>query len=241
VSQREVEGSGLVAHTLSLEVPVAAGPHRVDLTTESSAGLEWTILKLNPKAAPEPWRNGEVIPAGEIIRFRFETPSPEVMPLGWIDTTLVRALAFSDDGAPVAATTRLITKRSGAPGGQIKITKKMALDRDCDGELADERIQDSLFEPVKDASIGDCVIFRVSFKHTGTKSMERIVVRDRVPSSTELRPEAVEILRTPEPLRDSSLKTPKPGSRDIVWSFEGLFEPGVEGEVSYAVKLMEQP
>jgi len=235
-SEIDASGDQLIAHTLSLEIPESAGPHRVDLSTESSAGLDWTVLRLDESDTPQPWRNGETIAPGKIIRFRLESRGPEKRPLGWTDTTLVRAVAFSGRGAAISATTRMITRRGAAPGGQIDVTKRMALDRDCDGDLNDERIQDSLFEPVKDASI-----FRVQFRHAGEKSMERIVVRDQVPAGTELRNGAVEVLRAPEPSQETGIAEPEDDDRDVVWTFEGLFEPGAEGEVGYAVKILEQP
>ena len=237
----DVSGDRLIVHTLSLEIPESAGPHRVDLSTESSAGLDWTILRVDEDGTAQPWRNGETIAAGKIERFRLESLGPDTRPLGWADTTLVRAVAFSNSGSTISATTRMITRRSVAPGGRVVVTKRMALDRDCDGDLNDERIQDSLFEPVKDASPGDCVIFRVSFKHSGEKSMERIIVRDQVPAGTELRAGAVEILRAPEPSQETDVSEPNNEDRDVVWTFEGLFEPGAEGEVGYSVKILEQP
>ena len=241
VSEHALSPDGNVVHEVSLEIPEAAGPHRVDLSTESSSGLDWTILRLGEDGAALPWRNGTTLRGGEVVTFRLETQSPDAQPLGWIDTTHVRALAFSDAGAPVAVTTRLITRRAEAPGGRIQVAKTMALDSDCDGNLDDERIQDALFEPVKDASPGDCVKFKIAFKHSGDKSMERIVVRDRVPSGTELRPDAVEILREPDSLHSSEIAMPDGGSPDVVWTFEGLFEPGAEGIVSYAVKVSPLP
>ena len=241
VSEKTIGETRLITHDLELEIPAAAGPHRLDLSLTSSAGLNWTPLLLDEKGVERPWANGTQLPAGVIKRFRFEAPNPVKLPLGWVDTTLVRAVAFSENGSAVSASTRLITRRSEAPGGRISVTKTMALDRDCDGDLADERIQDALYEPVKDASPGDCVIFHIHFRHAGDKSMERIVVRDRVPVGTALRPGAVQVLLTPEPLQDSETSTPDDSSRDVVWSFEGLFEPGVEGEVSYAVRLTDRP
>jgi len=239
VSEREVSDVRGVSHVLTLEIPAAAGEHRVDISTSSSTGLEWTILQLDNDGAARPWRSGTPIPAGEILRVQFEANSPGKRPLGWIDTTLVRALAFSDTGTPIAASTRLITRRAEAVGGRITVTKTMALDSDCDGSLSDERIQDALFEPVKDATLGDCVTFRIAFKHSGDKSMERIVVRDQVPAGTELLTDAVTVTRVPEPLQNSAIKTPDGENNDVVWTFEGLFEPGTEGEVSYAVQLKE--
>ncbi len=237
----DVSGDKPIVHTLSLEIPESAGPHRVDLSTESSTGLDWTILRLDEDDTPQPWRNGETITAGIVERFRLESLGPDTRPLGWADTTLVRVVAFSNSGSTISATTRMITRRSVAPGGRVVVKKRMALDRDCDGDLNDERVQDALFEPVKDASPGDCVIFRVSFKHAGEKSMERIIVRDQVPSGTELRAGAVEVLRAPEPSQETDVSEPKNEDRDVVWTFEGLFEPGAEGEVGYSVKILEQP
>ncbi len=233
----------LVSHAALLEIPEAAGSHRVTLSTRSSAGLDWTILREDDSGARTPWRDGTELPAGEVVRLRMEALAPPARPLGWTDTTVVEALALPRQTAPLAsplaASARLITRRSQPEGGRIEVTKTMALDRDCDGGLGDERGQDALFEPVKDAAPGDCVIFRVAFRHGGDKSMERIVVRDLVPEGTILREGALEIVRPPEPLDGSEITPPGPDSRDLVWRFDGLFEPGAEGEVGYAVQLLE--
>ncbi len=239
VSEKEISDESDVSHIVSLEIPKAAGAHQIDVSTSSSEGLEWTILRLDDSGAPLPWRNGTKVASGETIRFKLEANSSGAKPLGWIDTTLVRALAFSDSTLPIAVSTRLITRRDAPEGGLITVSKTMALDTDCDGDLNDERIQDALFEPAKDASPGDCVNFRIAFKHAGDKSMEKIVLRDQVPTGTELRVDAVGVLRAPEPVQDSTIEMPTSESNDLVWTFEGLFEPGSEGEVSYAVRLKD--
>lgn len=237
VSETEVGLETIIAHVASLEIPPDAGPYRVDLKTESTAGLDWTILQLDEDGAARPWRDNSLIDAGETLRLRFEAPRPAKLPLGWVDMTLVRALVISSGGDPISVSTRLESRKDSVPGGRITVRKLLALDRDCDGEVDDERVQDALFEPVKDAAIGDCVIFRIAFRHAGDKSMEQIVLRDQVPPGTELRADAVEILRTPEPLQNAEILPPKPGERAVVWRFDGLFEPGAEGEVSYEVRL----
>ena len=239
VSERKVSNERDISHIVSLELPEIAGEHRVDVSASSNTGLEWTILQLDDNGGAQPWRNGTAVASGQTVRFRLEANNSGARPLGWTDTTLVRALAFSDAALPIAASTRLITRREAPPGGLITVTKTMALDTDCDGNLNDERIQDALFEPAKDASPGDCVNFRIAFKHSGDKSMERIVVRDQVPAGTKLRVDAVEVLRVPEPLQDSTTEIPTSEGNDLIWTFEGLFEPGSEGEVSYAVQLLD--
>jgi hypothetical protein len=242
-SERMLGTARLISHTVSLEIPEAVGSHRVTLSTRSSADLNWTTLREDENGGRTPWIDGTELPAGEVVRLRMEALAPPARPLGWTDTTVIEALALPRQAAPLAAplaaSARLVTRRTQPEGGRIEVTKTMALDRDCDGGLADERGQDALFEPVKDAAPGDCVIFRVAFRHGGDKSMERIVVRDLVPDGTILRGDALEIIRMPEPLDGSEITPPGPDSRDLVWRFDGLFEPGTEGEVGYAVRLLE--
>ena len=240
VSDLDIGIEPTIAHSITLELPPAEGSYRVNLSPESTAGLDWTVLRIDETGAATPWRDGSLVDAEETLRFRLEAPRPSSLPLGWIDTTLVRALVFGPSGNPFSVSTRLVSRRGEAPGGKVTVTKRLALDRDCDGDVGDERVQDALFEPVKDAAIGDCVIFRVMFRHSGDKSMEQIVVRDRVPPGTELRSDAVEILRTPDSLQSAEILPPRNGENAVVWRFEGLFEPGAEGEVSYAVRLVER-
>ena len=237
VSEVDIGGARIITHDVSLTLPRGLGPQRVTLIADSAENLEWTMLQLDGKGVAAPWRNGAEVEPGSTLRFRLEATNVGNLPLGWVDTTLVRAVIFPSSGDPVAVSTRLVSRRGEALGGEITIVKTLALDRDCDGDIGDERVQDALFEPVKDASIGDCVIFRVVFRHSGSKDMEQIVVRDSVPSGTELRADAVEVLRAPEPLQNVQVLPPKTGSSDLVWRFDGLFKPGAEGEVSYAVKL----
>lgn len=237
-SDRDVGAEDMIVHEVSLGLPGAPGFYRVALVPDSAEGLDWTILRIGEDGAATPWQNGTEVRGAQDLRFRLEARNEGDLPLGWIDTTILRAAIFSENADPVAVSTRLVSRREEAPGGSISVIKTLALDRDCDGDVGDERVQDALFEPVKDAAIGDCVIFRVAFRHSGNREMERIVVRDSVPDGTELRADAVEVIRAPEPLQNVQVLPPKDGERDMVWRFDGLFKPGVEGEVSYAVKLV---
>ena len=241
VSERDVGTDPIIGHEARLELPGGTGRFRVDLSVESTGGLDWTILRVGEDGAREPWRDGTALSAGEAVDLRFEAPRPPSLPLGWVDTSVARALVLPERGSAVGVSTRLVSRRGGAEDGALVVTKTLALDRDCDGDVSDERQQDALFEPVKDAAIGDCVLFRVAFRHEGGRAMEQIVVRDRVPPGTEMREEAVEILRAPEMLANVAIDPPGAPGGDMVWRFEGLFEPGTEGEVAYAVRVVGEP
>ncbi len=224
-----------VTHPVDLSVPDYLGPFRIALLPQSSTKLDWVLFE-NQGDQVQPWlNNAQVYSPGSTVGITMQASVPESLPLGWVDTTRLNAEILTDDGRRFAATLRLVIRTGVGSARAIATEKLVALDRDCDGILADERVQDAVFEQGKDATPGDCLIIRIGFENIGLQEVERIVIRDVVSTRTTLLPDSATVRITPEPLEDVIM--PNPASETLEWEFEGLFRPGAVGEVEYRLRL----
>lgn len=232
-----LDGNGRVTHLLTLDVPEYLGDYSLSLGSTGSAGVAWSFAVLDADGETTPWEDGSAFPAGSVQEFVLSGTGPDDLPLGWSDTTTLRALVKDDSDRVFPVTTRIVTRRATATAQRIETEKRVAIDRDCDGFLGDEHPQDALFEPGKDVSPGDCLIVRIEFINAGPSEVERIVIRDALSEETTLMPGSATVRIAPEPLDSVS----EPDGEDVStleWQFKGLFRPGALGEVEYGLRLM---
>ncbi len=227
-----------IAHPVELVVPPWLGPFRVSLSPESSAGLEWTLFERGEDGQLTPWMDGAGFTPGSTVQMVMRTVAPDRLPLGWVDTSRLRTVVLTGDGRSFGSTLRLVIRSGTGSARTIDTDKRVALDRDCDGSLADEHAQNAVFESTKDAAPGDCLIVRIAFENTGLREVERIVIRDVISTRTTLLPGSPSVRIAPEPL--DSMTSPDPGGA-LQWEFEGLFRPGAVGEVEYHLRLNPSP
>lgn len=225
-----------IVHPLELTVPDYLGAFRVTLESQSSAGLRWEVHERREGEILVPWvDNARAYPADSSLELVMQTDVPDTVPLGWVDTSRLRAMILTDDGRRFDAALRLVIRTGTGSARAIDTDKRVAVDRDCDGLLSDELVQDAVFEPSKDATPGDCLIVRIGFENTGLKEVERIIIRDAVSARTALLPNSATVRIAPEPLDTVTL--PDPAKEILEWEFEGLFRPGAVGEVEYRLRL----
>ena len=225
-----------IVHPLELTVPDYLGAFRVTLDARSSAGLDWALHERREGDVLVPWvDNARAYPAGTSLDLAMRTDAPDTVPLGWVDTSRLRATILTDDGRRFDAALRLVIRTGTGSARAIDTDKRVAIDRDCDGVLSDELVQDAVFEPSKDATPGDCLTVRIGFENTGTKEVERIIIRDAISSRTTLLADSATVRIAPEPLDTATL--PDPAKEILEWEFEGLFRPGAVGEVEYRLRL----
>ena len=225
-----------IEHPVELTVPSDLGPFRVTLAPESSTGLEWQIVERRDGQIVS-WRNNTraYLPGSTLGIVMRATVPPGTLPLGWADTSRLKASILTDDGRRFEAGLRLVIRTNSGSARAIATDKRVALDMDCDGELSNERIQDAVFEQGKDARPGDCLIVRIGFENIGQQPVERIVIRDAVSSRTTLLPGSAAVRIAPEPL--DTVTTPDEPGNVLEWVFQGLFRPGAVGEVEYRLRL----
>ena len=228
-----------IAHPVELVVPSWLGPYRVSLSPESSSALDWTLFERGSDGQLSPWIDGAAFPAGSSVDIVMRTTAPDQLTLGWVDTSRLRAIVLTEDGRSFGSTLRLVIRSGTGSARAIDTDKRVALDRDCDGSLLDEHAQDAVFESVKDAASGDCLIVRIAFENTGLKEVERIVIRDAISSRTTLLSDSASVRIAPEPLDRTT--PPDPARGFLEWEFEGLFRPGAVGEVEYHLRLNPSP
>ena len=227
--------TGAVEHPVELAVPDTLGPYRVALSPQSSTKLDWALFERREGRVVSWLNNAKAYPSGSTVSIVMRTMVPGNLPLGWVDTSRLKAVILTDDGRQFDASLRLVTRTGTGSARAITTDKLVALDRDCDGALADERVQDAVFEQGKDATPGDCLIVRIGFENTGIKEVERILIRDVVSSRTTLQADSVAVRIAPEPL--DTVVMPDPATGTLEWVFKGLFRPGAVGEVEYRLRL----
>ncbi len=224
-----------IAHPVTLTVPRGSGGFRVALAPQSSTGLDWTLFE-ERDGAVEPWLdNARTYAPGETLRLVMRATAPDILPLGWVDTSRLDAEVLTDGGQRLGTALRLVLRADTERA--IETDKRIALDRDCDGDLSDERGQDGVFEPVKDATPGDCIVVRIGFENAGTREVERILIRDVVSRRTTLLSGSPAVRIAPEPLDRVSEPAPDGEDGALEWQFRGLFRPGAVGEVEYRLRL----
>ena len=228
-----------IAHLVELAVPSWLGPFRVSLSPESSSALDWGLFERGADGQLAQWLDGTAFSSGSTVEVVMRTSAPDRLPLGWVDTSRLRAVVLTEDGRSFVSTLRIVVRSGTGSARAIGTDKRVALDRDCDGSLADEHVQDAVFEPVKDASPGDCLIVRIAFENTGSKEVERIVIRDAISDRTTLLSGSPTVRIAPEPL--DHMTPPDPARGILEWEFEGLFRPGAVGEVEYNLRLNPSP
>ncbi len=235
----KINAAGETEHRLTLEVPAQLGAYTLSLDTSSSSRLLWKILRRATDDTFMPWIDGARIAGGETVSLLLKASTATDLPLGWTDTTSVRAVVLTDDGRSFTARVRLVTTGGAGSNAEISTEKRMAVDRNCNGVLSDETAQDALFESGKDILPGECVVVRIGFSNTGKGQVERIVIRDAVAARTELIAESVNVRIAPEPL--GALISPDLPASVLEWQFQGLFRPGAVGEVEYTLRLAPAP
>ena len=125
--------------------------------------------------------------------------------------------------------------------GSVPAERSMAVDRDCDGSLSDETTQDSLFEKVKAAGVGECVVMRLAFENDGDDAIENLVIEDAIPSGVTFVAGEERFVDTPRGLVGAFVEGPDPKTGRIRFGYVGALSPGRRGAVLYLVRLSERP
>lgn len=220
----------------ALTAPPTGGPYEVSWRLRSAAGLRW-------RAYGEPGER-EVLPnvftlaAGETRRFRLESAAPSETPAGWTETLAMHASAQAASGEAYPAAARWVARleRDAEAAAALSPTKTMAIDRDCDGDLADEAPQDALFERFKDLRAGECLIFRIHLRNDGASPLEDVTLTETPQPGLRFLQGSATIGPTAEGFLLESVREPTAQSPLIFWRFQGILPPGAEAEARYGAK-----
>ncbi|WP_018632414.1 DUF11 domain-containing protein [Neomegalonema perideroedes] len=211
--------------------PDSGGPYEISWRASSAAGLRWRAFDGTGRVALPPKFRLE---AGERRAFRLESLTPAEAKAGWTETLALRAEAKDSSGLyPAGARWVIRLERDAEAAEALKPVKTMALDRDCDGDLADETPQDALFERFKDLRAGECLIFRIHLRNNGATPLEDVVVTETPQSGLRFMPGSATIGPTAEGFLLESVQEPTPQAPQIVWRFQGFLPSGAEAEARY--------
>ncbi|MEM6671160.1 MAG: hypothetical protein AAF661_18310 [Pseudomonadota bacterium] len=217
-------------------------PAPLRVAVEGSGDLEWVIHRdLNGDGVLDNgdavWRAGDLAPAGERITFIARAEIPADAPVGWRETGVLRALAITEDGARLSGVRELAAQRASDRAGAMVARRLMAVDRDCDGLLDNERTQDAVFEPVKEAAPGECVVMRIEFSNEGGVSVEQVNVDDVLPGGVRLLEGSPRFVETPSGLVGGVIDRSR--ADRLNFRFVGFLAPGEKGLVEYRVRLRD--
>ncbi|MEM1105528.1 MAG: hypothetical protein AAGH87_03985 [Pseudomonadota bacterium] len=227
-----------------LKVPVGLPGATLSFAQASSKGLGWTIWydadgSGDLSGADTRWVNGGLLPSGDTLTFFAQAQIPADAANGYRDVTeltaTVAAGAFSFSGRVTD-----VTLVSRLDAGEIQSTKAMAIDSDCDGALTDETPGDAAFDAFKAAEPGECIIYRVTYRNTGTGAVSDVTVQDQVPAYTVYLGGSATYAATPATLTPGPLEAPADGARGAVsFAYDGALPSGETGAVEFGVRVAE--
>ncbi|MDD2868081.1 DUF11 domain-containing protein [Neomegalonema sp.] len=225
---------GALMLTGEFRAPDSGGPYEISWRWSSAAGLRWRVFDGTGRVALPPQFRLE---AGDRRAFRLESLAPSDAKAGWTETLAMHAEAKDASGSyPAAARWAIRLERDSEAAAALTPTKTMALDRDCDGELADETPQDALFERFKDLRAGECLIFRIHLRNGGATPLEDVVVTETPQPGLRFVPGSATIGPTAEGFLLESVQEPTPQAPQIVWRFQGSLPSGAEAEARYEAR-----
>ncbi|MEL6980425.1 MAG: hypothetical protein AAGM38_17350, partial [Pseudomonadota bacterium] len=247
-----------LVQTLRISAPGAEKALALRIPAPSGGGISWRLWRdadgggrLDP--SDPPWRDGVLLQPGESLTLFAAAAIPASATSLWRETVSAEVFGVDAEGRLASGMASFAVSRRDDRLDAVAATRVMAVDRDCDGALADEAAQDALFEPLKDAAPGECVVMRLIFKNDGDAVIERVLVEDRAPSAVAFAPGSARFVSTPDGVVGGAIEEPSPaagprrgaGSDDaaagaaIRFRFVGALAPGRGGMVEYRVRLRD--
>jgi|GEM_PF-3181274 len=114
-----------------------------------------------------------------------------------------------------------------------------AVDRDCDGDLADEEERDRNFATQKTLAPAECIIYRTRYRNDGDFGIRHMRVTNIVPRQMIYIPGSAEHVSTPPGLwPQPSVMPTENEDGSLIWRFSGELEPGETGEIQFRVRLV---
>ncbi|MEM9725268.1 MAG: hypothetical protein AAF909_07390 [Pseudomonadota bacterium] len=221
-----------------------AGDLRLSLRMEGWDG-PWTLWRdANGDGALDaddpPWRDGAQLPSRGSLAVFATAPAPDLSDGPWRRVTTLRATGVGGGGEVASGSAALALRAPEIRLGALAAERRMAVDRDCDGDLRDESLQDAAFEAGKDIAPGECVVMRLTFHNPGAAAMESVTIEDLQPGGLQYAVGGARVVQAPEGLVLSALREPG-ASADreaaIRFEFVGALAPGSGGSVEYRLRL----
>jgi uncharacterized repeat protein (TIGR01451 family)/fimbrial isopeptide formation D2 family protein len=225
-----------------LQVPSSLASGTLSFASTSSRGQGWQVWydadgDGTLSGGDARWNNGDTLPATGDLQFFVQTQVPNNAHDGWRDVTTTTA-TVSLGGTNLSGQVTDITTVSRLQAGELTAGKFMAIDRDCDGSLADETAADATFEDAKGAAPGECVIYRITFRNEGTGTVTNIDVRDVTPAFTVYIGGSATYETTPATLTPGTAATPSANDNGpLSFPYGGSLPAGEEGAVTYGVRV----
>ncbi|MCI4660975.1 MAG: hypothetical protein MRY63_04020 [Neomegalonema sp.] len=227
---------------LRLDGAMLAEPVRLNFQTLGAPDVPLSLFidrdgdgRLGNEEAAAP--QGLTLSPGQTIDLLAAVRLSSNVPVGGTQGVVLRVQGLSDRGQVLTSQRELVLRRALDRSGLMQARRFIALDRDCDGDLGDERLQDALFEPNKAAASGECVIMQLRFENVGAASVEQVVVADQTPPRTSVVEHSARFVGTPHGLVADKIDLPSGEDRAIRFHFVGSLAPNLRGQVEYSLRL----
>ena len=219
------------------------GDHTANLhfNISSSKNIIWVIYEdINNNGILDPtdqqWiQNSEVSSPKKLFFAKGYIPDNALY--GWQDTTIITAVLNSGNKTferSVSDITRVVSLEN----GEVEATKQMAIDKNCNGDLNDEDITDSLFEVKKNILPGQCVVFKILFTNQGTGPVTEVNIYDDTPAFTTYIGNSARFSAIPKNMTEGNITEPLDGEQGaLTWQLIGSLLAGDSGEVEYSVRV----
>ncbi len=135
-------------------------------------------------------------------------------------------------GTSVSATLPMEEKQ------ELHLFMVAAVDRDCDGDLSDETVDDREFAVQKTLLPAQCIIYRTRYRNDGAFGIRHMRVTNLVPNQMVYIAGSAEHVRTPPGLWPQVTVSPSENEDgSLIWRFGGALAPGEAGEIQFRVRL----
>lgn len=174
-----------------------------------------------------------VLQPGEKLLLENIIASPSNAPDGSIDVGTV-TITKNDNSTVVAKTTTTIVP------DQVRLTKTVALDLDCDGN--GQKDGNSTFQAAQttEVSPGDCVVWKINAVNAGTTAVKEVVITDNVPAFTTYHPNSLMECGADSTCASPSAHTTATHSNGLVTfpvSTDKILDPGESYTVMFTTKI----
>lgn len=122
---------------------------------------------------------------GESVRIFAKVQAPAGATPGTTDTATITATVVGTVNTIAAPTAPVNTDTTNVIGGQIRLDKNQALDKNCNGSLVD--VGDVAYTTANLAALpGECIMYRIVATNEGVSPVTTIVINDTTPAFTTL-------------------------------------------------------
>ena len=239
--QQTTQAGTSIVYPHQFEAKLGTGTGTLNFSVSSSKNLIWVIYEDTNSngmldSSDQQWTQNSQVTSSKKLFF-IKGYIPDTALYGWQDTTIITAI-LSSGSKTFERSVSDITKVVSLETGELEALKKMAIDKNCNGDLSDEDNTDSIFEVQKNILPDQCVIFKIHFTNQGTGPLTDINIYDDTPAYTTYMGNSAKFSMIPTGMSAGDITAPPDGEQgELTWQLIGSLLAGDRGEVEYSVRV----